>query len=185
MMLNSVDLPQPDGPIIATNSPGATLNETSSTAVSTPSGVSKRLTMSSTTRMGSAAAACGAPASMRSNGTVTAAINRFPLDHPSCAARVAVCLAHAAIAHPRPAWARTPSAKLCRWRWEPSTPIACRLSSAPPGRPPCPPAPVLPGAVDAVGPGARYDLVDLAGGEELDASPMSMACFCSRALTSR
>ena len=33
MMLNSVDLPQPDGPITERNSPGPTLNETSSTAV--------------------------------------------------------------------------------------------------------------------------------------------------------
>ena len=32
MMLKSVDLPQPDGPMIETNSPGATPNETSSTA---------------------------------------------------------------------------------------------------------------------------------------------------------
>ncbi len=37
MMLNSVDLPQPDGPMIETNSPGATLNEMSSTAVIGPS----------------------------------------------------------------------------------------------------------------------------------------------------
>ena len=34
MMLNSVDLPQPDGPITPTNSPGATDSETLSTAVS-------------------------------------------------------------------------------------------------------------------------------------------------------
>ena len=33
MMLNNVDLPQPDGPITARNSPGVTLNETSSSAV--------------------------------------------------------------------------------------------------------------------------------------------------------
>ena len=31
-MLNSVDLPQPEGPMQATNSPGMTLNETWSTA---------------------------------------------------------------------------------------------------------------------------------------------------------
>ena len=55
MMLNSVDLPQPDGPITERNSPGTTSNDTSSTAVRTPSCVSKRLTMFSTTRMGSAA----------------------------------------------------------------------------------------------------------------------------------
>src|SRR5215470_4025684 len=51
MTLNSVDLPQPDGPITPTNSPGLTSNETWSTATIGPSGVSKRLTMSSTTRM--------------------------------------------------------------------------------------------------------------------------------------
>ena len=33
MTLNSVDLPQPDGPITDKNSPGLTLNETSSTAM--------------------------------------------------------------------------------------------------------------------------------------------------------
>src|SRR5579872_6976373 len=55
MMLNSVDFPQPDGPITDRNSPGTTLNETWSTAVRTPSCVSKRLTMSSTTRIGSTA----------------------------------------------------------------------------------------------------------------------------------
>jgi hypothetical protein len=37
MTLNSVDLPQPDGPITARNSPGATSNEMWSTAVTTPS----------------------------------------------------------------------------------------------------------------------------------------------------
>src|SRR5450631_3668479 len=42
-MLNKVDLPQPDGPMIDTNSPGAIENETSSTAVITPSLVTKRL----------------------------------------------------------------------------------------------------------------------------------------------
>ena len=50
MMLNKVDLPQPDGPITARNSPGLTPSETRSTAVSGPSGVSNRLTISSTTR---------------------------------------------------------------------------------------------------------------------------------------
>src|SRR5262249_3245673 len=51
MMLNKVDLPQPEGPITPTNSPGATERETPSTAVTTPSGVSNRLVMLSTTRM--------------------------------------------------------------------------------------------------------------------------------------
>src|SRR5690242_12074467 len=48
MMLNSVDLPQPDGPMIDTNSPRATRNETSSTATTEPSAVAKRLTICST-----------------------------------------------------------------------------------------------------------------------------------------
>src|SRR6185437_8782793 len=55
MTLNSVDFPQPDGPITERNSPGLTANDTWSTAVIVPSCVSKRLTMSSTTRIGSAA----------------------------------------------------------------------------------------------------------------------------------
>src|SRR5579883_539374 len=54
MMLKRVDLPQPDGPITARNSPGATLNDMRSTATIGPSGVSKRLETSSTTRMASA-----------------------------------------------------------------------------------------------------------------------------------
>src|SRR6266567_2612192 len=48
MMLKSVDLPQPDGPMIETNSPWATENETSSTAVIGPSRVAKRLLTRST-----------------------------------------------------------------------------------------------------------------------------------------
>ena len=36
MMWNSVDLPQPDGPMTETNSPGATSKDTSSTAVTAP-----------------------------------------------------------------------------------------------------------------------------------------------------
>src|SRR5438477_1624787 len=48
MMLNSVDLPQPDGPMIETNWPAAIANDTSSTAVIVPSGVGKRLTMCAT-----------------------------------------------------------------------------------------------------------------------------------------
>src|SRR5258708_20313964 len=51
MILNKVDLPQPEGPITARNSPGRTLSETRSIASSGPSGVSNCLTMSSTTRM--------------------------------------------------------------------------------------------------------------------------------------
>jgi hypothetical protein len=45
MMLNSVDLPQPDGPMMDTNSPGATENDTSSTATIASSPVPKRLVM--------------------------------------------------------------------------------------------------------------------------------------------
>src|SRR5689334_15679613 len=48
MMLNSVDLPQPDGPMMETNSPGAIDSETSSTAVIGPSRVVKRLVTRST-----------------------------------------------------------------------------------------------------------------------------------------
>src|ERR1700722_4397555 len=54
MMLNRVDLPQPDGPITARNAPGATVKEMWSTATIGPSGVSKRLETSSTVRMASA-----------------------------------------------------------------------------------------------------------------------------------
>ena len=46
MTLNSVDLPQPDGPITDRNSPGRTSNDTSSTAITGPSAVSKRTLMS-------------------------------------------------------------------------------------------------------------------------------------------
>src|SRR3954454_8689815 len=101
MTLNKVDLPQPEGPMIPTNSPGATLNETWSTAVSTPSGVSKRLTISSTTTIGCAGAVVATSVSTRSNGTVTPAINR-PLSATrlSCAARPAGLLRPRPIPHP-------------------------------------------------------------------------------------
>src|SRR6478735_7926162 len=101
MTLNKVDLPQPEGPMIPTNSPGATLNETWSTAVSTPSGVSKRLTISSTNRIGCAGAVVATPESTRSNGTVTPAINS-PLSATrlSCAARPAGLLRPRPIPHP-------------------------------------------------------------------------------------
>src|SRR5579864_823840 len=62
MMLNKVDLPQPDGPITARNSPGATVNETLSSAVMLPSAVPKRMTMSSTTRIADPLSACGSGA---------------------------------------------------------------------------------------------------------------------------
>src|SRR5438132_11099348 len=48
MILNSVDLPQPDGPMMETNSPGAMEKEMSSTAVIAPSLVLKRLVTRST-----------------------------------------------------------------------------------------------------------------------------------------
>src|SRR5262245_61037291 len=76
MTLNSVVLPQPDGPITAKNSPGETLSETWSTAVSTPSGVSNRMTMSSTTRMGSTDFTLGIPRALWSESVVATDIQR-------------------------------------------------------------------------------------------------------------
>src|SRR5262245_9199892 len=49
------------------NSPGATVSDTSSSAVSTPSGVSNRLTMLSTTRMASAGSTLAEPPGARFN----------------------------------------------------------------------------------------------------------------------
>src|SRR5262249_57004576 len=54
MTLNSVDLPQPDGPITPRNSPGATVSDRLSTAVRIPSGVSNCLVTPSTTSTASA-----------------------------------------------------------------------------------------------------------------------------------
>src|SRR5215467_3449301 len=51
MMLKRVDLPQPEGPMTARNSPGLTLIETRSMASSGPSGVSNCLVTSLTTKM--------------------------------------------------------------------------------------------------------------------------------------
>src|ERR1700675_706894 len=59
MMLNKVDLPQPDGPITARNSPGATVNDTLSSAVTPSSALPKRVTMSSTTSSAGPLSACG------------------------------------------------------------------------------------------------------------------------------
>src|SRR5271154_6227497 len=59
MMLNKVDLPQPDGPITARNSPGATVNDTLSSAVTPSSTLPKRMTMSSTTSNAGPLSACG------------------------------------------------------------------------------------------------------------------------------
>src|SRR4051812_16032068 len=59
MMLNSVDLPQPDGPITDRNSPGRTANDTLSTATKAPSAVSKCLAMPSTLSAGCVLSAVG------------------------------------------------------------------------------------------------------------------------------
>src|ERR1700683_2020957 len=59
MMLNKVDLPQPDGPITARNSPGATVNDTLSSAVTPSSALPKRMTMSSTVNNAGPLSACG------------------------------------------------------------------------------------------------------------------------------
>src|SRR3984957_3806275 len=59
MTLNKVDLPQPDGPITARNSPGATVNDTLSRAVTPPSAVPKCMTMFSTASSAGPLSACG------------------------------------------------------------------------------------------------------------------------------
>src|ERR1700680_3610896 len=59
MMLNKVDLPQPDGPSTARKSPGATVNDTLSSAVTPSSALPKRMTMSSTTSSAGLLSACG------------------------------------------------------------------------------------------------------------------------------
>src|ERR1700739_690653 len=51
MTLNKVDLPQPDGPITAKNSPGSTSKETWSRAMISPSVEAKHIARSSTTRI--------------------------------------------------------------------------------------------------------------------------------------
>src|SRR5258708_3274272 len=58
-MLNKVDLPQPDGPITARNSPGATVNDTLSSAVTPSSAVPKCMTMFSTTSSAGPLSVCG------------------------------------------------------------------------------------------------------------------------------
>src|SRR4051794_9309995 len=83
MMLNKVDLPQPDGPITPTNSPGATDSDTLSSAMTTPSGVSKRLTMSSTARIAEPAAG----ATARADDDVTAAMAALASPDQSCPGR--------------------------------------------------------------------------------------------------
>src|SRR5580692_11496283 len=59
MMLNKVDLPQPEGPITARNSPGATVNDTLSSAVTPASALPTRMTMSSTPSSAGPLSACG------------------------------------------------------------------------------------------------------------------------------
>src|SRR4051794_34468135 len=56
MMLKRVDLPQPDGPMMATNSPCSTANDMWSTATTEPSGVANCFTTSSMTRRGAPSA---------------------------------------------------------------------------------------------------------------------------------
>src|SRR4029077_13034479 len=60
MMLNRVDLPQPDGPMIDTNSPSRTAKAMRSSAASEPSGVRNSLARPSTTRSGSDSGAAAA-----------------------------------------------------------------------------------------------------------------------------
>src|SRR5882724_5064809 len=72
MILKSVDLPQPEGPMMPTNSPCATDSETPSTAMTAPSGVSNRLVMLSTARMAPPAAAAEPDDSTAVNAVATA-----------------------------------------------------------------------------------------------------------------
>src|SRR5262245_36404280 len=125
--------------------------------------------MSSTTRIGPAPAVLGTPASIRSNGTVTAAIYRPLFGPPSLrrgSSRVLGPLAAYSTSCPLRAQSAS-GEKLCRCGCR-----GCRrvivLVLLRLERPARPPAPVLPGPVDAVGAGARGDLVHLAGGEKLD-----------------
>src|SRR5262245_59309200 len=157
MILKSVDLPQPDGPMMPTNSPGATDNETPSTAMTAPSGVSNRLVMLSTARMAVPAAASGPDGLTAVNAVATA---MRPLS-PRCPPRTWGASGHIAH-HGLPP----------HWRLRIKN-VAATGASRFSGQfrligPTGPPAPVLPGPVEGVGAGARDHLVDLAGGEELD-----------------
>src|SRR5262249_23239017 len=91
MILNKVDLPQPEGPITARNSPGCTPSETRSTAIRGPSGVSNCLTMSSTTRMPAAACAPAAPdfdnvatLAMERLSPLYSLLQRYSIASPAC-----------------------------------------------------------------------------------------------------
>src|SRR5271169_6299626 len=64
MILNNVDLPHPEGPMTARNSPGATSSEMSSSAVRLPSVVAKRIATLSTTRIGDFACVAGVARSL-------------------------------------------------------------------------------------------------------------------------
>src|SRR5262249_3035985 len=84
MILKSVALPQPEGPITPTNSPGVTDSDTPSTAVTTPSGVSNDLTMLSTARMAPPAAASGPDGLTVVNAVATAmrlSVPSIPHEH--------------------------------------------------------------------------------------------------------
>src|SRR5438552_2274200 len=74
MILNNVDLPQPDGPMMETNSPGAMEKEMSSTAVIAPSLVLKRLVTRSTSSSRVECGCAAAPVAMDGPGCSIAAL---------------------------------------------------------------------------------------------------------------
>src|SRR5260221_1634469 len=94
MMLNNVDFPQPDGPMIETKSPAAVENEMSSTAVITPSAVASRLRMCSTSsrrESGAGSAACNAGGIASSiTGSALIASGRKHRGHRRCVSRLQV-----------------------------------------------------------------------------------------------
>src|SRR5262245_309252 len=175
MMLNNVDLPQPDGPITAKNSPGRTDSDTLSIAVSTPSGVSNCLTMLSTVRIGSAARAGSAsrPDGMATTGIdgVTPEITRRPATADVCPTLAGTRLHRQTVARmvhsdirgngrtrreDLPAFASlNPGYELRRWALR-----RLRRHRAVGAA-----APVFPRAIERIGAGALDDLVDLAGGK--------------------
>src|SRR5262249_41338621 len=142
MILNRVDLPQPEGPITPTNSPGATESETPSTAVTTPSGVSNRLVMLSTTRMPLAMAA--------------------GLDAADSTVACAMLMTRAPLIAGR-AWPYSTLQDVGA-----ALPTAHPSSEFRLIGPTGAPAPVLPGPIERIGAGAGDHLVDLAGGKKLD-----------------
>ena len=149
MMLNSVDLPQPDGPITPRNSPGATVSETLSTAVSD---AVRRLeplddVVDDQDRL---LPGSHAPARLRARTASLRQTCSLPRVVARCSASTIAGERHGSQTGGMPD----------RGAW------SC-VSFPSNGRPGAP-APVLPGAVERVGAGARDDLVDLAGGQELD-----------------